>query len=140
MINTICISVGNKTLNVIQRSGVACGTNIFKCFNHRNYNENKYFSSTSNDRNDLDLEKLKTDTENFLKYIQSCKQLESKYVPLKSKKSRAEGFTVSNQIRVTGEKPPDKSPPVKSQVSLGFRPGAFHRGANVQGAFHLEPK
>ena len=37
---------------------------------------------------------------------------------------------------VTGEKPPDKSPPVKS---LGFKPGAFHRGATVPGAFHLEP-
>ena len=24
-------------------------------------------------------------------------------------------------------------------VCLGFRPGAFHRGANVRGAFHLEP-
>ena len=33
---------------------------------------------------------------------------------------------------VTGEKPPDK-------VRLGFRPGAFHRRANVRGAFHLEP-
>ena len=24
-------------------------------------------------------------------------------------------------------------------VSLGFRPGAFHRGADVRGDFHLEP-
>ena len=36
---------------------------------------------------------------------------------------------------VTGGKPTDKSPPVKSYVSLGFRPGAFHRGANVRGLF-----
>ena len=43
-------------------------------------------------------------------------------------------------ITVTVEKPPDKSPSVKGQVSLGFRPGAFHRGANVQEAFHLEPR
>ena len=40
---------------------------------------------------------------------------------------------------VTGEKPPDKSPPVKSYVSLGFRPRAFHRGDTIQRAFHLEP-
>ena len=35
-----------------------------------------------------------------------------------------------------------KSPLTKTprwKVSLGFRPGAFHRGANVRGAFHLEP-
>ena len=25
------------------------------------------------------------------------------------------------------------------KVSLGFRPGAFPRGANVRDAFHLEP-
>ena len=32
--------------------------------------------------------------------------------------------------RVTGEKPPDKSPPDEKlgQASLGFKPGAFHRG------------
>ena len=41
---------------------------------------------------------------------------------------------------VTGEKPPDKSPPVKSKVSLGYRPGTFHGGANVRGAFHPEPR
>ena len=41
---------------------------------------------------------------------------------------------------VTGEKPPDKSPPVKRLVrfSLGLRPVAFHRRANGRGAFHLE--
>ena len=37
--------------------------------------------------------------------------------------------------RVTGENPPDKSPSVKGQVSLGFRPRAFHRRANVGGVF-----
>ena len=37
---------------------------------------------------------------------------------------------------VTGEKPPVEK---LGKVSLGFRPGAFHRGANVRGAFHLEP-
>ena len=41
---------------------------------------------------------------------------------------------------ITGEKPPDKSPPVKSYVSLGFTPRASHRGASFQGAFHLEQK
>jgi len=34
-------------------------------------------------------------------------------------------------LTITGEKPPGEK--------LGFRPGAFHRGANVWGAFHLEP-
>ena len=28
---------------------------------------------------------------------------------------------------------------IRWKVSLGFRPGAFHRGANVREAFHLEP-
>ena len=47
------------------------------------------------------------------------------------------------ELLVTGEKPPEnlKRPPGEKldQVSLGFRPRAFHRGANVWGAFHLEP-
>jgi len=38
---------------------------------------------------------------------------------------------------VTGEKPPGEK---VGYVRLGFRQGAFHRGANVPGAFHLEPK
>jgi len=38
--------------------------------------------------------------------------------------------------RLTGEKPPGEK---LGYVRLGFRPGAFHRGANVRGAFHLEP-
>ena len=43
---------------------------------------------------------------------------------------------------VTGEKPPDKNPLTKTPGeklgwgSLGFRPGAFHRGANVWRTFH----
>ena len=39
-------------------------------------------------------------------------------------------------ITITGEKPPGEK---LRWISLGFRPGAFHRGANVRGAFHLEP-
>ena len=38
---------------------------------------------------------------------------------------------------VTGEKPPGEK---FGWVSLSFRPGTFHRGANVQGVLHLEPK
>jgi len=38
---------------------------------------------------------------------------------------------------VTGEKPPGEK---VGYVRLGFRQGAFHRGANVPGALHLEPE
>ena len=41
---------------------------------------------------------------------------------------------------VTGEKPPRENRKDRlGQVSSGFRPGDFHRVANVRGAFHLEP-
>ena len=41
-----------------------------------------------------------------------------------------------NRWKAPWQKPPGEK---LGQVSLGFRPGAFYRGANVRGAFHLEP-
>lgn len=60
----------------------------------------KFFTCTSQlHQSDIDescdLEKLRHDTLKFLERVRDPKTLDTKYIPLKSKKSRGDGYTVS---------------------------------------------
>ena len=74
-----------------------CSRHLYISCKSRLFSNSTVFQQNDNDCSDplQVLERLRNDTKKFLQKLRDTKQLDAKYIPLRSKKERGDGYTVS---------------------------------------------